>query len=139
VRTERSPSPAPPGEDKRSEGRTENDQVASARDGFVVMLDVAIDDGLAREGLARELNRAAQDLRKRARLPYDARVQLAIVSDAGAGAPAALERCLQDHGAWLCEQAGSADLVRRSLGSAIATTLDVDGAAIAVELLALRT
>ena len=144
MRTERSPSPALPGEDKRSEGRTEDDglglaleqgqpQLACARDGFVVMLDVAVDDELAREGLARELNRAAQDLRKRARLAYDAPVQLAIVADPAGAAPA-LEHCLRDHGAWLCEQTGAAELVRHPLGSGFAAALDLDGTMIAVEL-----
>jgi isoleucyl-tRNA synthetase len=111
-------------------------QVVAARDGFVVMLDITVDEGLAREGLARELNRVAQDLRKRARLPYGARVQLAIIA---AAAPRfdALERCLEDHAAWLCDQAGSAPLVRHPLGSPHVATLDLEGAAIAVELVPL--
>ncbi|HSR96853.1 MAG TPA: isoleucine--tRNA ligase [Kofleriaceae bacterium] len=116
-------------------------QVVAARDGFVVMLDTTVDEGLAREGLARELNRAAQDLRKRARLPYGARVQLAIIAAPGAAAGAprvdALERCLEDHAAWLCDQAGSVPLVRHPLGSPHVATLDLDGAAIAVELVPL--
>ncbi|MGH2901677.1 MAG: hypothetical protein ACRDMZ_23585, partial [Solirubrobacteraceae bacterium] len=110
------------------------------------MLDTTVDEGLAREGLARELNRVAQDLRKRARLPYGARVQLAIIAGPGAGPGAgpeaaaaaprvdALERCLEDHAAWLCDQAGSVALVRHPLGSPHAATLDLEGAAIAVEL-----
>ena len=121
--------------------------VVAAHGGLVVMLDAALDDGLAREGLARELNRAAQDLRKRARLPYHAEVQLAVVAAArtggsspsdgdsapGGGAPL-LERCLDEHAAWLGEQAGSATVVRHSLGSALSTALDVDGATVVVEL-----
>jgi isoleucyl-tRNA synthetase len=119
-------------------------QVVAARDGFVVMLDTTVDEGLAREGLARELNRVAQDLRKRARLPYGARVQLAIIAASGAPGAAtasprvdALERCLEDHAAWLCDQAGSVPLVRHPLGSPHAATLDLEGAAIAVELVPL--
>jgi isoleucyl-tRNA synthetase len=119
--------------------------VCAARDGFVVMLDDTIDDALAREGLARELNRAVQDLRKQARLPYDAHVQLAVVAAASGdgvasnrgGVSATLDLCLQDHGAWLCEQASSPPLVRHTLGSAIASTLDVEGTTIAIELVPL--
>jgi isoleucyl-tRNA synthetase len=117
-------------------------RAVAARDGFVVMLDLAVDDALAREGLARELNRIAQDLRKQARLPYNARVQLMIArmterdSAPGGGAgEAALDSCLAEHGAWLCEQAGSATIARETLGGAIAATLDLDGATVAVELL----
>jgi isoleucyl-tRNA synthetase len=101
---------------------------AAARDGFVVVLDLAVDDVLAREGLARELNRAVQDLRKRARLPYAARVRLAVVSQAPV-----IDACLKDHGAWLCEQA-SAELVRHSLASDHTTTLDIDDMPVTLEL-----
>jgi isoleucyl-tRNA synthetase len=110
--------------------------VVAAHGGFVVMLDAALDDELAREGVARELNRAAQDLRKRARLPYHAAVQLAVVVErAGGGAGGSLlERCLGDHAAWLSEQAGSAALVRHSLGGELATVLEIDGAPVTIEL-----
>ena len=43
---------------------------SAAESGSVVALDLAVDDVLAREGLARELNRAVQELRKQARLAY---------------------------------------------------------------------
>jgi len=108
--------------------RARADQVVAARDGLVVMLDVSVDEALAREGLARELNRAVQDLRKQARLPYDARVQLAVVAQSEQ-----LDACLHEHGAWLCEQA-QGTLVRTPLGSAVATTLDLDGSPVTVEL-----
>jgi len=93
-----------------------------------VTLDLAIDETLAREGLARELNRVVQDLRKQARLPYDARVRLGI-----AAGPAALEACLAEHGAWLCEQA-NATALDRTLAGDVRATFDVDGSAVAIAL-----
>ena len=106
-------------------------QVAAARDGLVVVLDLAVDEALAREGLARELNRAVQDLRKQARLAYDAHVRLAVVV---AEPWPALEECLAAHASWLCEQAASGELVRHPLGSQIATRLDLDGGEVTLEL-----
>jgi isoleucyl-tRNA synthetase len=96
--------------------------------GEPVTLDLAIDDALAREGLARELNRVVQDLRKQARLPYDARIRLGI-----AAGPAALEACLAEHGAWLCEQANATALDRSAAGD-VHATLDVDGSTVAIAL-----
>jgi isoleucyl-tRNA synthetase len=65
-----------------------------------VTLDLTVDDALAREALARELNRAVQDLRKRARLAYADRVVVGV-----AGRSDAVDRMLADHAAWLGEQA----------------------------------
>jgi hypothetical protein len=108
--------------------------VVAAHGGLVVMLDAALDDELAREGVARELNRAAQDLRKRARLPYHATVQLAVVVRGDGAGGSLVERALRDHAAWLSEQAGSAALVRDSLGAELSATLDIDGASVTIEL-----
>ncbi|HMG54921.1 MAG TPA: isoleucine--tRNA ligase, partial [Kofleriaceae bacterium] len=59
---------------------------------LVVMLELAVDDALAREGLARELNRAVQDLRKQARLDYADRVVIGV-----AGPSAAIDAMLAEH------------------------------------------
>ena len=53
--------------------------------GVTVELDLEVDEALAREASARELVRAVQDLRKRARLRYGEPARLAVV-----GAPAEL-------------------------------------------------
>lgn len=100
--------------------------VVAVQEPFVVMLEVTVDEALAREGLARELNRVVQDLRKRARLAYDTHVELAVVGP--------LDDVLRDHGPWLCEQAGATLLVRHRLGVAMSARLDVDGASVTVEL-----
>jgi isoleucyl-tRNA synthetase len=63
-----------------------------------VVLDVVRNDELLMEGDARDLNRAIQDLRKRARLRYSDRI---VVSVSGSG----LEPLLAAFGPWLMDQA----------------------------------
>jgi isoleucyl-tRNA synthetase len=70
-----------------------------ATDGdLVVVLDLTPAADLAREGCARDLNRALQDLRKRARLGYDDRIVVSVA--AGAEVIAAL----REHERWLRHQ-----------------------------------
>ena len=89
--------------------------VAAAVEGpLAVVLDLTRDEALLREALARDLNRAIQDLRKAARLAYGERV---VVSVEG-GAEVAL--ALEAHGAWLREQC-LAELIQGPLGAPIAT------------------
>jgi isoleucyl-tRNA synthetase len=64
----------------------------------VVLLDTAADERLRLEGDARDLNRAIQDLRKRAGLAYADRIVVAVD---GANA----ESIVKEHGPWLMEQA----------------------------------
>jgi isoleucyl-tRNA synthetase len=72
---------------------------AVAADGrLVALLDVARDDTLRLEGDARDLNRAIQDLRKRARLAYAERIVLSVVGTD-------LDPLLDAFGPWLLEQA----------------------------------
>jgi isoleucyl-tRNA synthetase len=71
---------------------------------IVVYLDVARNPGLRLEGDARDLNRAIQDLRKRARLNYEDRIDLSV---SGAG----VDALLAEHGPWLMEQVLAATLV----------------------------
>jgi hypothetical protein len=76
---------------------------AAAEGSLVVVLDVVQDEGLRMEGEARDLNRAIQDLRKRAGLRYSDRI---VVSIRGNG----LDPLLAAFGAWLMEQTLAVDL-----------------------------
>jgi isoleucyl-tRNA synthetase len=87
---------------------------AAAEGGLVVVLNVARDDDLRLEGEARDLNRAIQDLRKRAGLRYSDRVVLSI---SGSG----LEPFLAAFGPWLMEQALAVDLVTTPLRDPLAS------------------
>jgi isoleucyl-tRNA synthetase len=101
----------------------------AAEGDLVVALDLELDDALAREGLARELNRAVQDLRKQARLGYGDRVVIGV-----AGPSAAIDAMLAEHAGWLAEQ-GSATLARAAVPDALgAATLDAGDAPIEVSI-----
>jgi isoleucyl-tRNA synthetase len=63
--------------------------------GFLVGLDTTLDDGLRREGLARELVRAVQDARKQAGLEVADRIVLSVEGDA------AVMAALAEHRAYL--------------------------------------
>ncbi|HEX3759336.1 MAG TPA: class I tRNA ligase family protein, partial [Kofleriaceae bacterium] len=102
---------------------------AAAEGELVVTLDLTVDDALAREGLARELNRTVQDLRKRARLAYTDRVVVGVASGSGA-----VDAMLVDHAAWLGEQA-LATLTRAPLADPLgAAVLDAGDAAVEVSI-----
>ena len=60
--------------------------------GFLVGLDTTLDDGLRREGLARELVRAVQDARKQAGLEVADRIVLSVEGDAAVMAALAEHR-----------------------------------------------
>jgi isoleucyl-tRNA synthetase len=95
-----------------------------------VDLDLAVDDELAREGVAREVNRAVQDLRKQAQLAYGDRVCVGI-----SGTSAAVDAMLAEHGAWLVEQCGATSVVRDELPDpAVMAQLEVDGVTLNVAL-----
>ncbi|HET9623973.1 MAG TPA: class I tRNA ligase family protein, partial [Kofleriaceae bacterium] len=96
---------------------------------LVVALDLTLDAALAREGLARELNRAAQDLRKQARLGYADPVVLGV-----AGGSDAIDAMLAEHAAWIAEQA-SATLTRGPLAAPLGvTTLELGDVSIELSL-----
>jgi isoleucyl-tRNA synthetase len=90
-------------------------QGVAAEGGLVVALDLTLDEALVREGIARDLNRAVQDLRKQARLGYDERIVLSVV--AGSEIASAVE----EHGAWLREQCLATKVVSVPLGAALAS------------------
>ena len=89
--------------------------VAAERD-VVVMLDVTRDDQLRLEADARDLNRAVQDLRKRARLGYSDRIVLAVSGDS-------LQPLIAGFGSWLAEQALAVDLNSTRMDDALASTV----------------
>jgi isoleucyl-tRNA synthetase len=74
-------------------------QGVAAHGDLIVVLDLATDPALVREGYVREVNRAVQDLRKRARLAYDDR---AVVSLLAGGE---LAEALREHEDWLRREA----------------------------------
>lgn len=66
------------GDDIMITRETVGDAAAEAADGATVVLDTAIDDGLRREGLARELVSRIQSLRKQADLDVSQRIALTL-------------------------------------------------------------
>ena len=96
---------------------------------LVVVLDLASDDALVREGLVRDLNRAVQDLRKQARLGYDDRIVMSVAGGAE------LAAALDEHGAWLREQCLAEAIEPSPLASPLASaSVDVGGSDVAIAL-----
>jgi isoleucyl-tRNA synthetase len=89
-------------------------EAVAAEGNVVVWLDVTRDDNLRMEGDARDLNRAIQDLRKRARLRYSDRIVLSVSGDG-------LESLLTAFGPWLTEQALAVDVTTTPLDNPLAT------------------
>jgi isoleucyl-tRNA synthetase len=104
---------------------SQHDEFAVAQDGpWAVALDLELDDELRVEGMARELIRALNDLRKDEGLELTDRV--AVTIDPGVRAKAALER----HRAWIAEEVLASSV---TVGNAD-RALEVDGEPIAVTL-----
>ena len=81
-----------------------HDEFALAREGgYAVALDTALDDGLRREGLARELVRTVNDHRKALGLELSDRIRVELFA-AGERAAAARE-----HGAWIAGEVLATD------------------------------
>ncbi len=98
----------------------------SEDDGWAVALDLELDDDLRREGLARELVRALNDLRKERGFAIADRVSLVI------DAPDDLREVLDVHGEWI---AGEVLATNIELGPVDdGGTIDVDGAPVRVEI-----
>jgi len=95
---------------------SQHDEFAVAQDGpWAVALDLELDDELRVEGMARELIRALNDLRKDEGLELTDRI--AVTIDPGPRAKAALER----HGDWIAEEV-------------LASSVTIDGAERALEV-----
>jgi isoleucyl-tRNA synthetase len=104
---------------------SQHDEFAVAQDGpWAVALDLELDDELRVEGMARELIRALNDLRKDEGLELTDRV--AVTIDPGVRARAALER----HSEWIADEVLASSV---TVGNA-ERALDVDGEHIAVTL-----
>jgi isoleucyl-tRNA synthetase len=104
---------------------SQHDEFAVAQDGpWAVALDLELDDDLRVEGIARELIRALNDLRRDEGLVLTDRI--AVTIDPGPRTNAALER----HRTWIAEEVLASSL---TIGNAN-RALEVDGEPIAVTL-----
>ncbi len=90
-----------------------SDRGMASRGGLAVSLDLTLDDALVREAWARELVRAVQDLRKRARLRYGQPVVLAVIGDSPE-----LTAMLDAFAPWVSDQC-SASVQRTPLASPV--------------------
>ena len=105
--------------------------VALAQDGpWAVALDLELDDDLRREGTARELVRALNDLRKAEGLAIADRVRATLA--AGPAVRAAVDA----HGDWVAGEVLASELVVVDAGSngADGAEVDIDGEVVAVRL-----
>jgi isoleucyl-tRNA synthetase len=106
---------------------TEHEELALAQDGpYAVALDLAVDDDLRLEGLARELARALNDHRKAIGLAIADRITV-VVSATGPVAEAAAR-----HGQWIAGEVLAVDWQVKESDGESATVLDVDGSPVAV-------
>jgi len=93
---------------------------------YGVALDLAVDEALRREGLARELIRALNDLRKRSGLQLDDRVAVEVAVEGELGA------AVDEHGPWIAQEVLAVELSRGP--AADGEAVDVAGAPARVAL-----
>jgi isoleucyl-tRNA synthetase len=115
---------------------TEHEELALAQDGpYAVALDLAVDDDLRLEGLARELARALNDHRKAIGLAIADRITV-VVSATGPVAEAAAR-----HGQWIAGEVlavdwqvkpGDGGVPQSGADGGSGTVLDVEGSPVAV-------
>jgi isoleucyl-tRNA synthetase len=113
--------------DVRIEGR---EGFALAQDGaYGVALDVEVDDVLRSEGIAREIVRAVQDLRKSSGLAVEDRIELWLTSEAHHDA-------LIEHRDFIANEvlATSAVVGEQPPKGAVADTLSIEGADVTIAL-----
>ena len=95
-------------------------------------LDTAIDEGLAGEGMAREIAHRIQGLRKSAGLAIDDRIVVAVA------APASVLAQLDPHRTWLAEETLARELTLGEAadldGAATRESVDLDGVALRLAL-----
>jgi isoleucyl-tRNA synthetase len=107
-----------------------HEELALAQDGgWAVALDLELDDELRREGKAREVIRALNDLRKRLGLALTDRVRLRV----HAAAPR-LRDALETHRRWITAEVLATELVVADGPGSSAHEVDIDGDVLAVEL-----
>jgi isoleucyl-tRNA synthetase len=105
---------------------TRHSEYALAEDaGFAVALDLALDDALRREGSARELVRALNDLRKQQGLQISDRVRVGL-----AGSDA-LRAAFDVHRDWIAGEVLAVELAWRAGGR---LAVEIDGETVAVGL-----
>ena len=91
-------------EDLELRAERHEDFALSEEGGWAVALDLDLDDELRREGLARELVRAINDLRKEEGLEIADRVRLTVAGDDG------LAEAVEAHRAWIMEETLAVEL-----------------------------
>lgn len=82
----------------KAHNESEEVMPVSGRQEVVVSLSLSISDALRREGLAREINRMLQDLRKQEQFAYDTRIDLYL------SASGEWEKAFEEHKEWLLGQ-----------------------------------
>jgi isoleucyl-tRNA synthetase len=108
-----------------------HEELALAQDGgWAVALDLELDDALQREGAAREVVRALNDLRKRLGLALTDRIAVRV-HDPGPHLRAALEA----HREWIAAEVLATELALvDGAAGGVTEVLDIDGESLAVEL-----
>jgi isoleucyl-tRNA synthetase len=103
-----------------------HESFALAEDGgWAVALDLELDDDLRREGVARELIRALNDLRKERGLLIADRIRLRLAGNE------AVRAAVAEHAAWIAEEVLAVELTWADGGE---LTVSVDGAEVTVTL-----
>ena len=99
-------------------------------DGCTIALDTSLDEPLEREGLARDLVRNLQVLRKEAGLKLTQRVELGLATQS-----AQLRQAIADHQGYICEELLAVKLQDGGLeGAAVRRELDICGHSLAAAL-----
>jgi isoleucyl-tRNA synthetase len=107
---------------------TRHEDFALAQEGgWAVALDLELDDDLRTEGVAREVARAVNDLRKARDLALSDRIALTV--EAGPRVVAALEA----HRPWISAQVLAVELVAGPVGAG-AAEVDIDGEPLRIDL-----
>jgi isoleucyl-tRNA synthetase len=98
--------------------------------GTQIVLDVRITEGLACEGIAREIVRHVQELRKRSGLEMEDRIRLYLETDS-----AAMRAAIETHEAYICGETLAIELTDQPLnGDAPKAVIKLQGQTLTVEL-----
>lgn len=108
-----------------------HEELALAQEGgWAVALDLEVDDELRREGTAREIIRAVNDLRKQLGLALTDRIRLSVFT-----ASASLREALEAHRGWVGAEVLAVDVaLADDPGQGPSHQVDIDGEPLAVEL-----
>jgi len=98
--------------------------------GTQMLLDVRITDELAREGMAREVVRHVQELRKKSGLEMEDRINLYFDTES-----LTLRRAIESHGSYISGETLAIELAHRPLdGDSHGTSVKVDGQPLTIQL-----